>query len=365
MRSILATSRSSLALFALSVLAALTPGCFWGLSEEEEKALGFYRSQAQYWVGKQRFREVRQQAQRGLEIDPDDYELNRLMGYAMVMIGEPELFFGATDYLDKCASQNWFSSDWKLDLIYGLAYHRQAKHYQVAILDLREKAQSTADPVQKAEYAAKAKDFEAKMTERYDNAIRLFEGIASDKENYDVAVDNLAQIYANLGRWDEALAQSDILIRNAMQALKDEEAILLDKNLSPYQEEQRLDRIRRHKVRIAEMRGLRANIYFEIGRFADSVTELDEVLQRLDTSRYAEYFNRAEAKVALGDLDGAKADYLTFLRRSISRAEQSRVAEARSRLQELGVDVDKLIELDLERLRARSLPDVPAPGERG
>ncbi|MBK9383818.1 MAG: hypothetical protein IPN34_03195 [Planctomycetes bacterium] len=349
----------------MSLLCSITPSCLWGLSDEEEKALTFYRSQAIYWVGKQRYREARQQALRGLEIDESDYELNRLIGYSMVMIGEPELFFGATDYLDKCASQNWFSSDWKLDLVYGLAFHRQAKYYQVAILDLRSKIEATNDPVQKAEYATKAKDFEAKMTERYDKAIDLFTGIATDMEDYDVAVDNLAQIYANLRRWDDALVQSDIFIRNATQALKDEEAILLNGDLSPAQEEGHLDLVRRHKVRMAEMRGLRANIYYEVGRFADAVAELDEVLLRLDTSRVSEYFNRAEAKVALGDLDGAKADYLSFLRRSIARAEQSRIAEARTRLQELGVDLEKLLELDLERLRARSLPDVPTPAERG
>ncbi|MBL8896125.1 MAG: hypothetical protein JNM84_00785 [Planctomycetes bacterium] len=357
--------RNAIFLLAASFLCSLTPSCLWGLSDEEEKALTFYRSQAIYWVGKQRYREARQQAQRGLEIDADDYELNRLMGYSMVMIGEPELFFGATDYLDKCASQNWFSSDWKLDLVYGLAYHRQAKYYQVAIFDLRQKIEKTSDPVQKAEYGAKAKDFEAKMTERYDNAIRLFSGIAGEMDDYDVAVDNLAQIYANLRRWDEALAQSDIFIRNATQALKDEEAILLNGDLSAAQEEGHLDLIRRHKVRMAEMRGLRASIYFEVGRFADSVAELDEVLQRLDTSRVTEYFNRAEAKAALLDLDGARSDYLTFLRRAAAKAEDARIAEARTRLQELGVDLEKLLELDLERLRARSIPDVPSPTDRG
>lgn len=357
--------RALLGLLGCCLIATSMPSCFWGLSEEQEKALSFYQNQAQYWIGKQRFREARQQAQRGLEIDPDHYELNRLMGYSMVMIGEPELFFSATDYLDKCASQNWFSSDWKLDLIFGLAYHRQAKHYQMAMEDLRQKSEKSLDPLQKAEYGVKYKDFEAKMTERYDRAIRLFSSIAEDKDNYDIAVDNLAQIYANLRRWDEALAQTEILIRNASQALKDEENILLSQELSSLQEEERLDRVRRHKVRIAEMRGLRANIYFEIGRFAESVTELDEILERLDTSRVAEYFNRAEAKQAMGNLDGAKQDYLTFLRRSVTRASEARISDARQRLEALGVDVERLIELDLERMRARSLPDVPPPAERG
>lgn len=343
-------------------LVSLLPSCFWGLSDEQEKALSFYNSQAQYWVDKQRFREARQQAQKGLEIDPDHYELNRLMGYCLVMIGEPETIFASTDYLDRC-SLGWFESDWKLDMVYGLAYHRQAKVYQLAIEDMRRKVAASRDPVEKSELGAKILDFQAKMAERYENAIGLFEEIAEDQDNHDVAVDNLAQIHANLRQYDRSLYWSEILIRNASLKLLDNENFLLNPDLPAAEEERVLDTSRRIKIRMAEVRGLRANIFFEQGRFEESIAELDEILERLDTSRIAEFFNRAEAKKALGDFEGAKQDYYVFLRRSVDRADPERLATARQHLKELGVDIDRLIEIDVERLRTRSTPDLPE-GER-
>ncbi len=214
-------------------LLPLLPGC--GLTGSEEKARDLYSNQAKWWRGQGNHRSALQQALKGLEIDPTNYGLNRLMGWCYLNLGGRKNLARAIPYFEECDSQNFFSGDWKLDLGMGIVNHRLAKEHQLAI-DYHEQAEKDArlgddDPIAVAKAMASAKKHSAKMNARYALAIEYLEEVLeADPGNVD-ALDNLQQIHGNLGRWDrehyqKALGYSDLMLRLAQNTRIQLEATL-------------------------------------------------------------------------------------------------------------------------------------------
>lgn len=334
---------------AILVLSLFPLSC--GLTSSEEKARDLYSSQAKFWIDGGRYREGLQQSLKGLEIDPGNYTLNMQTAYCYLRMPGRENLYRALPYLDECDSQNIFSSDWKLDLLYGVAYHRMGKEHQLTVDEFRRGADEAKDPIAKAQALAKEQEHLAKMAERYEQSIHYLERTLEGDPGNPEALDNLQQVHANVGNYAQALSYGDVLLRLAENTRIQLENDAKRPDLPALVEEKILLALARNKERTATIRGLRASIYRKVGDHRKAIEELDIVLGELAPRRYEENYFRAESKLALGDSKGAIQDYMGFLRRASLEREEKQIKIAHAQLTNLGVDIDQLARLQAEQVR--------------
>ncbi|MFO1051900.1 MAG: tetratricopeptide repeat protein [Planctomycetota bacterium] len=316
----------ALALF-LSVSAC---GVFGGPSREERDRLNFFKQNAGAYFLSDSYEQALDMARRGLQIEPEDYELLITSGLCHLQkaAGNTRDLEEAERFLKRAFDQRSFEEN-RPEAILGYAtveqrlgidHDRRARLLtaELARPDLQEGDRLTKDAQAKS-HAERAKLYwgEARralqvLLQRQEMLRFAHKGlmeIAVEFNDYDTAVkEGLACLAENKKAQDRVndviketpVASEEIRARSTLQELLDQE--------------------KRVRASLAEM-------HFRTKHFKESVEQLDVLLQ-LDPTRTEDYYNRAVALENLGATEGARRDFEKFLANTSLPQSNDRVVHA-------------------------------------
>ncbi|MBC8329390.1 MAG: hypothetical protein ISR76_08140 [Planctomycetes bacterium] len=300
----------------LLILSALVAAC-GGLTPEEKEQVADYRRRASqyYESGKpEDLGRAEQQAMRGLAMDPDNADLNHILGRTLLKWQDPRHVVASQKYLERA---------YELDPQYRTAYSLGECHLRLGelrvkravTLDLSAEELDPRESEAREELAARALKLRADAEEDLDEAARFLQIALESNPGNIFSLRLLANTYAHMGRSDDSLETIHRLIQELVESRRWKNERLAMEAL-PLTEEQMLrDRLKEDLEMEMEARGLAAAIHKSQKRFRDSADMLTEVL-KLDPGREREYFNRGMCLYWLGDLAAAHADMREFLRRT-------------------------------------------------
>jgi tetratricopeptide (TPR) repeat protein len=311
-------------------LAALLAGC---RSEQVRRAIEAHTENARYWYEHGDLPRARQQAARGLELDPDDENLLLLLGWIHLRSGTRDDVWLAEQYFERLRA-GWFEKeDYRVVLGHGIALRRQAAYLRAA-----------ADALEAGDAPFTGEDREGegvrlreRAQERELRSIDTLELTLRLHPDNPLALDNLQQLYGMRGEWDLALVRGVRFLELAQQSEKLWRGILERAGLPAEDEKMARERIEENVQRQVATRGLLANVCFKQERFAQAAEHLDDLL-RLDPTRASEYLNRARCRMALGQNEGAREDLHEFLKRTPLPFEAGPVKQVYEWLRTLGGD---------------------------
>jgi tetratricopeptide (TPR) repeat protein len=311
-------------------LAACLVGC---RTEQERRAIEAHTENARYWYEHGDLPRARQQATRGLELDPDDEELLLLLGWIHLRSGARDDVWRAEEYFERLRA-GWFEKeDYRAVLGHGISLRRQAAYLRAAADAL----EAGDVPFAGTDAEAEVERLRERAEERELRSIDTLERTLRLHTDNPLALDNLQQIYGMRGDWDLALARGTRFLDLAQQSEKLWRGILERPGLPADDERLARERIEENVQRQVATRGLLANVCFKQERYAQAAEHLDALL-RLDPTRASEYLNRARCRMALGQNEGAREDLQEFLKRTPLPFEAEPVKQVYEWLRTLGGD---------------------------
>ena len=348
------------ALCALASLALAASGC--GLSRTDRLALSRYQELAQHYYGGGQLAQSWDQVQRGLEIQPDDYKLQKVAGWIRLRQAEvrPELLDDAAGWFAKLEQQRrrrdhsreFFLGNGRVHLMLAQRVLRRAelleREAEATGLSESERAQKLAKVAENREsiaprHLATARDSLEELVERTElprlahyhlvHVHVLYEGITTS--------DSKARAEHHASIEKHALACTDRILK-----LKSRNADLLESTATSASQEAN---IRDENAELDDMelrvRTTLSALYYDDSDFHKSISQLDLMLT-IDPSRAFDYYNRARAYRRLGDKERAKWNYDRFLSRTRRPPGDTLVEEA----------VEFIARLEVERKLGR-LPE--------
>ncbi len=300
----------------LLTFPALLAAC-GGLTPEEEEQIEDYRRRASQYYESGRPEDLgraEQQARRGLALDPENAELNHILGRTLLKWQDGRHVVASLKYLELA---------YDLDPQYRTAYSLGECHLRLGELRLKRAVTLELSAQELAEDETEARQ------ELADRAASLRENAQDDlldAESYlQIAVESnpgnifalrlMANAYAHLGRPEDSLDTIELLIAELVESRTWKNERLAMEALPLVEETMLRDRLKEDLEMEMEARGLAAAIHKAAKRYSASADMLTEIL-KLDPGREQEYYNRGMCRYWLGDLAAAHADMREFLRRT-------------------------------------------------
>ncbi len=186
---------------------------------------------------------------------------------------------------------------------------------------------------------ARADELEALAVTDLEEAKRSFERLIAEGDQVVTAHYQLVQVATLMGRTAEAI-QHGASFLDLVQGRRAQIEAALAKSFNAPAEAMMRQELKELKANEVEIRGLLANLAFDLGDHRTAISHLDRILA-LDPTRSADYFNRGRCHFAMKNMTSARNDLEVFLRQTPLSFESSQVKEANEML--------RAIEQDLKR----------------
>ncbi len=296
------------------LLLLLLCGCS-SLSHDEQQQLSGHQRNAKFYLEGGRLDQALDQIERGLRIEPDDYQLRAMRGTVLLrqsgssLRTEHRLLDEATAILtDVYESRSPSRHEPFVLLPYALALQKQGRRRLGEEIRLR--GQASRAPDQQELLAAafvqrdQAHDFLARAGTVLDVLIERGELLRQ-------AWNHKLQIAQDLGDDKAFVAAAHAYLD---QAAKDQATVRreIDRTLVPAYESEQTQLLRTLQAEELEVRALLADHHYSRQQYDAALAQLNRVLE-LDPQRSTDYYNRGRVLMELGRGDEAKADFRKFL----------------------------------------------------
>ncbi len=321
----------------LVLLSALLPVACSPLSQEEKNQLAeCQQNAATYWGGGM-LDQCLGMAEKGLEIDPEDYKLSTLKGMVWLRQASDDRYTDEQEgrLLQKAEEQLATVYEWRspsrhegfLLLGYGMALQaRGIRRMQDAIRD-RDAARSLGERAKgHAERLERAEEAEAEGRETLGRARSVFDVLIERGDLMMLAHYHLMQVAAGLDQPDLVLTHGNQYLDAVRRFQEVNQSRIEASSTATFERELRKeqDRIRSQEL---DVRVFLAKTLYDQKNYAAAVVHLDAVLAA-NPSRTTDYFNRGRCLRELGQSDRAREDFRRFVATSNLPASNPRMVEA-------------------------------------
>ncbi len=298
--------------FALLLLLC---GCHAIPEEDRELLTACQRNAPTYFEGG-KLSQALAQAERGLEIDPDDYKLQAIRGATLLRLSEqnPKLLAEATRQLETVYERRSpLRHEAYVLLYYALAQQKQGLRSRGESIRLDDRARR--NPGQKDALQAQAAAERQRSDERLREADEVLGYLLDLGSQLRLSHKHRLQIALQLGD-DEGFDRSvQAYLKEAEREQTDVRREVERTQTVDYEAEQYklLRSLRSEEIEVRELYG---NWLFGRGQLEGALSQLNRMLE-LDPQRSNDYYNRGRVLKTLGREDAAKRDFRMFL--SMSR----------------------------------------------
>jgi tetratricopeptide (TPR) repeat protein len=300
-----------------AVLLLLLCGCS-SLTHEQQQLLGGHQRNAKYYLEAGRLDQALDQVDRGLAIEPDDYQLRALRGTVLLrqsgsaMSTDHRLLDQATAALtDVYESRSPKRHEPFVLLPYALALQKQGRRRLGEELRLRGQASRAPNPSDQQDLTAAADAQKQAAHELLTQARTVLDVLIERGEVLRPAWNHKLQIAQDLADDAGFLTAANAYLD---QAAKDQAAVRreIDRTMVAAYETAQVQQLRALQGEELEVRGLLADHYYSREQFHAALGQLNRVLE-LDPQRSTDYYNRGRVLMALQRDAEAKADFRKFL----------------------------------------------------
>ena len=295
--------------YALPLL--LLCGCKTTTPEEQETLTACQRNAPIYFEGG-KLEQAMIQAERGLEIDPDDYKLNAIKGAILLRASErnAKLLDRATQQLAAVYERRSpLRHEPYVLLYYGLAQQKQGLKNLGEAIRLEGRAQRAGD--QGAPFAAKALEQRELADARLAEADGLLEHLLDLGSLLRIAHKHRLQIALQRGDDREFERSAEAFLK---ESAGEQEFVRgeVERTQTPEYEAEQYVYLRELRAEEIEVRALYADWLYQRQQLQGTLSQLNRVLE-LDPKRSNDYYNRGRVLMALEREEAAKRDYRMFL----------------------------------------------------
>lgn len=287
------------------------------LSTEQRDQLAFCQRNAKYYFEGGRYDQAMTQIEKGLELDPDDYQLQSMRGSVLLKqsgsaLGQDHRRLDeATDYLTKVYEMRGANRhEPYLLLNYALALQKQGRRFLGEAMNQQAQATRAVDKDKQA-LQAKADEVQQQSTEKLQTAREVLGVLVERGELVRISHYHLLLIAQDL-RDNQAFENEAKLYLE--QLAKDQATTTrnLERTTIVGYEQEQIKTLRDLKQEEIEVRGLLAEHYFTRKNYEAAKAMIDRVLE-IDPARSADYYNRGRLLVEMKRPTDAKADFRKFL----------------------------------------------------
>lgn len=297
--------RTSLAFLACCLLVA---GCASGPVMDPQKELEMRKELALRYYDMDDLQRAEEQARRGLEIDPDDMQLQLLIGWVRERRGRAEDVFYAETIFRGLEGRG----DFRAWLGLAQALERKGVFYSDTARDIRsgELVTDALDPQKRAD------EYDVKAKESWTEAVTWYQKVLTKRDGEPQSLNGLMRTEALLGNYEDSLRWARLLIDQCDQEIAiwtkqlgradlraDEEealrglrkatqklvvecrmqaATLLLSTNRPTEALVQIDQALAVEPDKADIHGRRAQVLMELGRYAEALASLDAFLKHSD-----------------------------------------------------------------------------------
>lgn len=298
--------RSIAPLLLLCACTSLTP--------DQTDQLATHQRNAQFYYEGNKLSQALDQANRGLELDPDDYKLNAIKG-AVLLRGS------GNDYklLDQATALLAEVYDWRspryhepfLLLPYALAEQKQGLRRLGEAIRIEDRAARAVEPELQSGLKQEAEQMRTAARQRLLLADEVLSYLVERGELLRVVYNHRMQIAMQLDNDAEFKEMSKAYFA---QCRLDQKATkeAIERTTTPQFEQEKLREYRDLLDEEADVRALVSDWHFRRGNFDESLAHINRVLE-IDPQRISDYYNRGRVLEAKNDIEAAKADFRLFL----------------------------------------------------
>jgi tetratricopeptide (TPR) repeat protein len=316
---------------SLAVLSLLLLPCC-SLSQEELDQIADFRQRAAQYYGVNDLMRAEQQARLGLEIDPENGELQHLLGRTLLKRGDPTSVQRARAHLELAYD---VEDDFKTAYSLGEYHLRHAELLlsSVAVLEIRKAEMKEPNPAIVSAMESDIDSRKVKAEDHLQDSLTYLKQALDGRKEWVEALQHLASTYAHLHQDQDSLDAIQKLCAILQRSRLSNNSRLATQTFTLAQEQFWRDSQRRDIAWEVEARGLAASILMNGERWAEAETELTEIL-KLTPNRANEYFNRGLARYYLGKLPDAAGDMRSFLGKTKLPRDSDQVIRALDIVQE-------------------------------
>jgi tetratricopeptide (TPR) repeat protein len=286
-------------------------------SEDRGRLASYQRNAALYYEGN-RLPQALGQIDQGLELEPDDYKLNTLLG--AVLLRQSGQSFGtdhqkldrATEVLAKVYDGRAPSRHEPILLLnYGLCLQKQGRRHLGEAIRLEGQASRTPEGEARAGILAEAATERAEAQRLMTSADEQLAQLVERGELLRVAHNHRLQIARELGDDAGFLREAEAFFGQSQKAIEVTKKRIDETATAAYEAEQQrvLRDLRDEELAV---RALCADFHWDKQQYEPALRHLDRVIES-DPRRFSDYYNRGRVLLELGRADDAKADFRRFL----------------------------------------------------
>lgn len=276
-------------------------------SEDKQRLLENHTELAQQYLLMGELDRAEGQAEKGLELDPDNVKLELIRAKILIKRGRPEDMLRAERRLAGIENEG----DYQVRLCLAIALERKglALDEAASAIESGKRITEAADPSQRvAELRKQALDCWRGSIARYERVL------AEHKDDTD-AMSGLLRVHGLLGDAKSSLVWAEKLLATTQVDLDFWNKQLLRPDMSSDEEARFRGLAKQYSELQGKTRVTAATLLHELGRDADAEAQLSVAIE-LDPERAELYGRRAELRKAQKDYAAAIQDLDTFLRLS-------------------------------------------------
>lgn len=322
-----------LPLFPLLIVLPLLLAACGSVSSEQKSQLASYQHNARLYWEAGKLENSLGLIDKGLEIDPYDYQLRTLRGAILLRqsgtlsaTDSRKLEAAMQELAEVYAMRSPSQHDPQLLFWYGRALLHQGMRINSEALRLRSQAQQSAEAADRRKLSDDADSLQRQARQTLDTARTMFLTLLERGNLPRESHKHLVQIADACNRPDEVVEHAKAYF---VQLQKDRELVekrMLETAVVGYEQEL-LGQRRALRDEEIMARVLLANFHVDRSEYEAALEHLDIVLQ-LDPTRSNDYYNRGAVLRHLGREEQAKNDYRKFLATSTLPATSPKKLEA-------------------------------------
>ncbi len=311
---------------------ALLSSCavFGGLSKDERERLAEYQQRASLYWESNSFDQSIDMANRGLEIESDNYRLLSTKAWCLYTLRDR-----APDNLQR--AEELFRQAWEqrapidhapfLLLGYGKAKQTLGYRHKIeAEILAHEASNPELEVTEQTTRRNRAKEHQHKAEVYWADAERILSTLLKREELLRLAHKSLMEIAVERNDYAAAVKHGDLCLKRSRVEQEERQAVIRESMVADDEIKARrqLAELVDQEIRV---RTALAEMHYNQGNYEASVAQLDELL-RLDPTRSADYYNRGKALEGMNRREEARRDYLKFLGTTALPTSDDRVIHA-------------------------------------
>jgi tetratricopeptide (TPR) repeat protein len=291
-----------------AALLALVPACFSsGSKPDPEKQLSMHREFALRYYDANDLARAEQQADKGLELEPEDVQLRLMKGWIRQRRGATRDIFVAERIFRDLVD----TMDYRATLGLAEALERKGVLYSEAA----DAVAAGKRPTDAPSPSARADELAREAHGAWRQSATWYEKTLEAKPGEFQAINGLQRVHALLGDYDESLRWSNQLLEQSLAEIAFWKTKLAQPELSA-REEARLRTLLASSTRLQLETHLHASaLLVRIGRLEEALAHLESVIA-IDPSHSDAYSRRGQVLKGLGRYQEAMASLQQYLRLS-------------------------------------------------